>query len=82
MPEVYGGLGWASLGTTRGMRNRPFDAVLLRRDGGNREVPPGGVGGPGGPQEGPPVSDPGGVARQRADVAGLPGGGGGALHHG
>ena len=24
------------------MRNRPFDAVLLQRDGGNREVPPGG----------------------------------------
>ena len=35
----------------------------------------GGVGGPGGPREGPPISDPGGVARQRADVAGLPGGG-------
>ena len=29
-------------GATRGMRNRPFDAVLLRRDGGKREVPPGG----------------------------------------
>ena len=40
--EVYGWLGWASSGTTRGMRNRPFNAVLLRRDGGNREVPPGG----------------------------------------
>ena len=40
--EVYGWLCWASSGTTRGMRNRPFDAVLLRRDGGNREVPPGG----------------------------------------
>ena len=39
--EVYGWLGWASSGTTRGMRNRPLDAVLLRRDGGNREVPPG-----------------------------------------
>ena len=24
------------------MKSRPFDAVLLRRDGGNREVPPGG----------------------------------------
>ena len=40
--EVYGWLGWASSGTTRGMRNRPFNAVLLRRDGGNREMPPGG----------------------------------------
>ena len=36
--EVYEWLCWA----TRGLRNRPFDAVLLRRDGGNREVPPGG----------------------------------------
>ena len=40
--EVYGWLSWANKGTTRGLRNRPFDAVLLRRDGGNREVPPGG----------------------------------------
>ena len=40
--EVYGVLCWANQGTTRGLRNRPFDAVLLRRDGGNREVPPGG----------------------------------------
>ena len=40
--DVYGWLSWANQGTTRGMRNRPFDAVLLRRDGGNREVPPGG----------------------------------------
>ena len=30
--EVWGWLGWASSGTTRGMRNRPFDALLLRRD--------------------------------------------------
>ena len=40
--EVYGWLSWACSGTTRGMRNRPFDAVLLRRDGANQEVPPGG----------------------------------------
>ena len=33
--EVYGWLSWACSGTTRGMRNRLFDAVLLRRDGGN-----------------------------------------------
>ena len=45
--EVYGWLSWASSGTTRGMRNRPFDAVLLRRDEGNREVPPGGWAAPG-----------------------------------
>ena len=42
MGEVYGWLSWANQGTTRGLRNQPFDAVLLRRDGGNREVPPGG----------------------------------------
>ena len=42
MEEVYGWLSWANQGTTRGLRNRPLDAVLLRRDGGNREVPPGG----------------------------------------
>ena len=42
MGEVYGWLCWANQGTTRGLKNRPFDAVLLRRDGGNREVPPGG----------------------------------------
>ena len=40
--EVYGWLCWANQGTTMGLRNRPFDAVLLRRDGGNREVSPGG----------------------------------------
>ena len=40
--EVYGWLSWANHGTTRGLRNRPCDAVLLRTDGGNREVPPGG----------------------------------------
>ena len=37
--EVYGWLNWATSGY---MRKRPFDAVLLWRDGGNREVPPGG----------------------------------------
>ena len=46
------------------------------------EGTPGGVGSPRGPREGPQVSDPGGVARQGADVAGLPGRGGGAPHHG
>ena len=80
--EVYGWLCWANQGTSRRSRNRPFDAVLLRRDGGHREAPPGGVGGTRGPREGPQVSDPGGVARQGADVAGLPGGGSGAPHHG
>ena len=43
---------------------------------------PRGVGGPGGPREGPPGGDSGSVARQGAGVAGLPGGGGGAPHHG
>ena len=46
MVEVYGWLSWACSGTTRGMRNQPFDAVLLRRDGGNREVPAGGAAAP------------------------------------
>ena len=80
--QVYGWLSWANQGTTRGMRNRPFDAVLLRRDGENQEVPPGGVSSPRGPREAPQVSDLGAVARQGADVAGLPERGGGALHHG
>ena len=39
--EVYGWLTWACSGTTRGMRTLSFDAVLLRSDWGNREVPPG-----------------------------------------
>ena len=42
MGEVYGLLRWANEGSTRGMRNRPLDAVLLRRDGGNQNLPPGG----------------------------------------
>ena len=80
--EVYGWLSWANQGTTRGLRNQPFDPVLLRRDGGNLEVPPGRVGSPRGPREGPQVSNPGGVARQGADVPGLPGRGSGTPHHG
>ena len=40
--EVYRWLTCACPGTTRGMRNRPFDAVLLWRDGGNRELRQGG----------------------------------------
>ena len=40
--EVYGWSSLACLGTTGGMRNQLFDAVPLWRDGGNREVPPGG----------------------------------------
>ena len=39
--EVYGWLCWANQGTTRGLRNRPFDALLLRSDGGNCKLPPG-----------------------------------------
>ena len=38
--EVYG---WLSC-TMRGLRNCPFDALLLWRDGENRQVPPGGGG--------------------------------------
>ena len=48
--EVYGWLCWANQGTTRGWRNRPFDAVLLQRDGGNREVPPRGWAAPEDPE--------------------------------
>ena len=40
--EVYEWLSWATSGTTGGMRNRPFQTVLLRRNGGTRELPPGG----------------------------------------
>ena len=43
---------------------------------------PGGVGSSGIPREGPEVSDLGGVARQGADVAGLPGRGSGTPHQG
>ena len=44
--EVYGWLSPANQGTTRGMTNRPFDAVLLPRVGENQEVPPGGSAAP------------------------------------
>ena len=60
MAEVYGWLSWDCLGTTRGMTNRPFDAVLLRRDGGNQGVPPGGWAAPEDAAEGrtpPPVGE-------------------------
>ena len=40
--EVYGWLSWAHSGTSRGLRNRPFNAVLLQRDGRSRWVPRGG----------------------------------------
>ena len=40
--EVFGWSNWATWGTARGLRNQPFDGVLLRRDGVNQEVPPGG----------------------------------------
>ena len=40
------------------------------------------MGNPGGRREGPPDRDSSGVACQGADVAGFPGGGGGAPHHG
>ena len=45
--EVYGWLCWANQGTTRGLRNRPFD----ERDGGRRKPrgTPGGLGSPRGP---------------------------------
>ena len=42
MGEVYGWLSLANQGTTRGLRNRSFDAVLRGRDRRHQEVPPGG----------------------------------------
>ena len=51
---------------------------VQRKPGGT----PRGVGSPRGPREGPQVSDPGSMARQGAALAGLPGRGGGAPHHG
>ena len=80
--EVYGWLSWACSRTNRGMRNRPFDAVLLRTEGEEPGGAPGGMGGPKGPQEGPPGGDSGCVAQQGADEAGFPGGRGIAPHHG
>ena len=47
--EVYGWLSWANKGTTRGLSNQPFDALLLRRDGRKPRGAPGGVGSPRGP---------------------------------
>ena len=79
--EVYGWLSWACSGTTREMRNRSLQCRAPpegRREPGGT---PGGVGDPGGRQGGRLVSDRGGVARQKADVAGLPGRGGGGPHH-
>ena len=37
--EAYRWLSWAGSGFRRGSRDRPFDAMLLPSDGGNREVP-------------------------------------------
>ena len=73
--EVYGWLSWATSGTTRGMRNWPSEAVLLRNVGGNPEVPPGGCV----DREDDESRDSGGMARPWAGVARLPGRGGGAL---
>ena len=73
--EVYGWLSWATSGTTRGMRNRPSEAVLLRNVGGKPEVPPGGCV----DREDDESRDSGGMARPWAGVARLPGRGGGAL---
>ena len=73
------------LGPTRDLQEVAEPALRCRAPPEGRRKPrgtPGGVGGPRGPREGPQVSDPGGVARQGADVAGLPGGGSGAPHHG
>ena len=40
--DVFARLSQATSGTS-GLRNRPFNAVLLQRDGGKREVPLGGL---------------------------------------
>ena len=78
--EVYGGLSWATSGTTRGLRNRPSHVVLLRSTGGTKKYPRGG--GAGVPQKGPLGRDLGGLARPGAGMAGFPGSGGGAPRRG
>ena len=71
--QVYGWLSWATSGTTRGLRNQPFDAVLLWRHVGKQEPPPGGRTGSGGPRKCPPGLDLGGIARSGAGMTGFPG---------
>ena len=77
--EMYGWLNWATSGY---QGYRPFDAVLLRRDGGNREVPPGARMARENHQKGPPGCDLRGMSRTGAGAAGFPGGGQGTLRHG
>ena len=77
--EVYGWLSWACSGTTGGMRSRPFDAALLWRDGGNRQVP---LGGWAAPEDRERILRTVIWARQGAGVASFLGGGGGPPHHG
>ena len=75
--EVYGWLGWL-LGDHQGDEKL---ALRCRAPPEGREESggaTGGVGSPGGPRKGHPGRVSGGVARQGADVAGFPGGGGSA----
>ena len=84
-PPGGGGVRVVVLGQPWDLQEVEEPALRCRAPPERRRKPrgtPGGVGSPRGPTEGPQVSDPGGVARQGADVAGLPGRGSGAPHHG
>ena len=75
----------AELGLLRDHQGDEEPALRCRAPPEGRGEPAGAsgwVGDPGGPREGPPGCDSGGFARQGAHVAGFPGGGGSARHHG
>ena len=80
--EVYGWLSCASSGAHQGDEEMALQCRAPLEGWGELGGAPGVVGDPGGPGEGPPGCDLGGVARQGADLAGFPGAGGGAPHHG
>ena len=84
-PPGGGGVRVIMLGQPGDLQEVEEPALRCRAPPEGRRKPRGtpvGAGSPRGPREGPQVSDPGGVARQGADVAGLPGRGSGAPHHG
>ena len=79
--EVYGWLSWANQ-DHQGDEEPALECRAPPEGWRKPRGSPGGVGSPRGPREGPQVSDLGGVGKQGADVAGLPGRGSGAPHHG
>ena len=85
LPPVSGGVWVAELGLLEDHQGNEEPALRCRAPPeGWAELggAPGGLGAPGGPREGPPDRDLGGLARQGANVASFPAGGGGAPHHG